>query len=43
MEHFLDGAATPPVQEGKIADRHIFLGITGADFESTIRILAIVT
>jgi hypothetical protein len=25
---FLCGAATPPVQEGKFAGRHIFLGIT---------------
>ena len=25
---FLYGAATPPVQEGKFAGRHIFLGIT---------------
>ena len=36
---FLDGAPTPPVQEGKFAGRHIFLGITRTLFAFCITLL----
>src|SRR6185295_8559883 len=34
---FLYGAATPPVQEGKFADQHIFLRISYSVFRNAIR------